>query len=142
MAELRAYEVSLRGEYPSTICAVSAGKAKYQRLLSFRDAGWDVNFSDLRCKSVGIPSSDEGFKRTAKYRGVEFAKIGMLVMVGEERGRIVGKNSSANFNVLFEDGRYEGHILNCHPNCDIAYFDSEGKCLADFRKPRAEVTYA
>jgi hypothetical protein len=134
--KLKAYEVTYLGQYPSVICAFTAGKAKYQRLLSLQDAGIDATFKDLGCKSVSRPATDENFKKTAEYRDVPFAQIGMTVMVGDSPGYIVGKNSSANFRILFTGGKYRGQTLSCHPNWEIAYFDGKGNCLADFRKSK------
>lgn len=72
---------------------------------------------------------DHEFIKTAEYRCVPFARIGMRVEVSGKSGVIAGKNSSASFDILFD-----GHDapMNCHPNWDIKYFDSEGNLLAEY----------
>lgn len=43
-------------------------------------------------------------------------RCGQRVKCGESYGFIVGHNSSANFDVLFDDdSRYPGQRLNVHP---------------------------
>jgi hypothetical protein len=81
---------------------------------------------------VGSPYTSPEFIRNAKYRNIEFAYCGMVVMVSDMHGVIVGHNSSANLNVLFTDGKYKGQILNCHPNHEIKYFDKNGILITEF----------
>jgi hypothetical protein len=74
-------------------------------------------------------------ERTAKYRGVEFVRAGMTVIVDGTKGVIVGNNSSANWDVLFDEGtKWGGQILNCHPTWEIVYLADDGTVLSDFRK--------
>jgi hypothetical protein len=56
----------------------------------------------------------------------------MRVEVDGHRGILVGNNSSANFDVLLEDGPHRGLTLNCHPNWRVTYFDSDQTVLARF----------
>jgi hypothetical protein len=143
MPELRAYEVTVTvGDYPEIVHAATAAKAKYKRYLSFKDAGWDIEFKHLRCRSLGLPKTSAEFKRTAKYRGVEFAEIGMRVQVGPDFGVLVKNNASANFDVLFESGKWAGQELNCHPNWDIKYFAKDGSLIKEFPGYRKEATDA
>ena len=53
---MKAYEVGIRsdgGAYDATIFAPTAGKAKYQRFLALRDAGWNGSFQHLHCRALG-----------------------------------------------------------------------------------------
>ena len=66
-----------------------------------------------------------------RYRGIEFARLGMLVEVDGDIGTIVGFNGSANLDVQFFDGRKHGiRPVSCHPCWNIKYFDSDGSLLA------------
>lgn len=128
-AQLKAYEVSVVGtDWTQTVHETSAGRAKYKYLLDVREAWPDISFKHLRCRSIGKPRTDEGFAKTAGYRGVPFARIGMRVEVGGKPGVIVGKNDSSNFDVLFDSGG----TFNCHPNWAFKYFDDSGKLIAEF----------
>ena len=73
------------------------------------------------------------FAHTAEYRGVPFARIGMKVRFSNgDEGIIKGKNSSANFNVLFTSGDNKGLTLNCHPNWHITYLNDDGTVIRKF----------
>lgn len=52
---MRAYEVGIKDADWSvgTVFAPTAGKAKYKRLLDLKDAGWEPEFKDLTCRSLG-----------------------------------------------------------------------------------------
>lgn len=116
----------------STIYAETRSKARYQKLLDLKDAGWEVRFQDITVRAAGpSPRFLEQFRRTAEYRGVPFAYPGMRVKVGGHAGVIVGKNDSANFDVYFEEGPHKGLTLNCHPRWKMQYFDKDGKLLFD-----------
>jgi hypothetical protein len=137
MAEVtvKAYEIGVksRPEFGQTVYAITAGKAKYSYLLDVQDCWPDVQFKDLTCRSLGTCfSSGEDFKRTARKRGVEFAEIGMRVEVDGEPGVIVGKNDSANFDVLFTGPKHRGNTLNCHPNWKFKYFAADGSLIKEF----------
>ena len=125
MSEVHAFEVwvASRPEFKQTINARSAGKAKYEYLRSLQETWPGYTFFDLRVRKLGSPRSSEQFIRNAKYRGVPEARCGQRVSVGEGHGVIVGHNSSANFDVLFDDDspRYPGETLNVHP--DSVVFD-------------------
>jgi hypothetical protein len=134
---LKAFDCSVRGSSfpPTTIYHLTAGKAKYEFWMSVSDAYPDIKYTDITaCRGAG---RDDGkihreFLRTATYRDVPFARIGMSVEVGGYKGEIAGKNSSANFDILFLEGPHRGLILNCHPNWKIRYFDSNGKLIKEF----------
>jgi hypothetical protein len=130
---LRAYECWVAGtDHGHTIVhASSAGKAKSEFFLDAKEPWPDLRFTQVRVLCVGAPQTSEDFLRTARYRGVPFARIGMKVIVGDAKcgewtGRIAGKNSSANFEIAFEDGPHAGHTLNCHPNWMMRYFAEDG----------------
>jgi hypothetical protein len=83
-------------------------------------------------------SKDEQFiadmKRT---RGIDFARIGMMVEVNGEIGTIKGMNSSANLDVVFANQAKRGKgSHNCHPTWETRYFDAAGAVVADYRKSK------
>jgi hypothetical protein len=106
-----------RPEFRRTVNARSAAKAKAAYLLDLQDAWPNYKFTDLRVRKVGRPHTSEGFRRNAAYRGMPQLECGQRVIVGDGRGVIVGHNSSANFDVLFDDDsrKYAGMTLNVHP---------------------------
>lgn len=134
---LKAYEVGVIGtDWNRTVHAMTAGKAKYTYLLDIRDAWPDVSFKHLRCRVLGAPRTDDQFMRTANYRGVPFARIGMRVEVEGHAGVIVDKNDSANFDVLFTEGKHAGAVCNCHPHWMFKYFDDDGQLIREYRDGR------
>lgn len=125
---LRAYECSVRGtDWHRTVHAESAGKAKSEYWRDVTEPWPDVPFTAVTCRVIGGPVTSDAFRRTAEYRGVPFARVGMRVQAGEWHGVIVGNNDSANFDVLFEDGPFKGQKGNCHPNYQMRYFDRSGQ---------------
>ncbi len=133
--EIRAFECNVKGqEWPQVIHSFSRGKAKSLYFLDVHDAWPDVPYTDIRCRCVGKPVTSKGFMRNAEYRGIPLARIGMKVEFtdGSGQGFIVGYNNSANLDVLFATGKFQGQTLNCHPNHMIRYLDSEGKILYAF----------
>jgi hypothetical protein len=120
MQELKSYGVYIEGsEHHSTINALSPGHAKSIFLYDLDLDG--VAYTDLRCLSLGDVFTSDDFKRVAKYRDIPFAYCGMRVEVDGKPGVIIGHNSSANLDVLFEDKT----ISNCHPNWKVKYFDKD-----------------
>ncbi len=68
-----------------------------------------------------------------RCRGIDFARIGMMVEVYGDVGTIVGMNGSANLDVVFSNQlKYGKHHENCHPTCEVKYFDAGGKVIADY----------
>lgn len=68
-----------------------------------------------------------------RCRGIDFARIGMMVEVYGDLGTIVGMNGSANLDVVFANQlKYGKHKHNCHPTCEVKYFDNNGKVIADY----------
>lgn len=115
--------------YETTIHARNRNQAKYIYLLRVQDPMPDARWTDIRCRTLGDPVTDKAFRETAQYRGVPFARIGMRVSVDEKFGYIVGKNSSANFDVLFDGDKIPS---NCHPNWMITYYSDDGAVLASY----------
>lgn len=96
--------------------ATTRGKAINQFYHDVIDCWPDVKFTDLRARKIGPAHTSEQFIRNAIYRGMPDVRCGQRVKVGDVFGYIVGHNSSANFDVLFDEGgRYGGLTLNVHP---------------------------
>jgi hypothetical protein len=115
-----AFKVSVKGtDWTKIINARTAGKAKYQYWLDVTDCWPDVPITAMRARkyNAGRPYTSPEFERNAKYRGMPEIKCGQRVKVGNSLGIIVGHNSSANFDVLFDDDapKYGGQTLNVHP---------------------------
>lgn len=82
---LRSYACRLRGsDHETVINHTSPGRAKGQFVLDLDLDG--VKFTDVRIRRLGPPTTTAGIKRVAEYRGVPFAKAGMVVEVGAESG--------------------------------------------------------
>jgi hypothetical protein len=119
--EVFAWECNVRGKnWQHIINHRTAGKARYQYLISLRDAGPEATLADITVRKVGPAHTSDTFRRTAIYRGRPELTCGARVEVfsGSQRalGVIVGHNSSANFDVLFdEDTYFKGGIGNVHP---------------------------
>lgn len=72
----------------------------------------------------------ETMKRT---RGIEFARIGMMVCIDGDIGTIVGSNDSACLDVVFANKLKHGKFKhNCHPTYKITYFGKDGETVAEF----------
>lgn len=70
-----------------------------------------------------------------RLRGIDFARLGMLVEVSGDSGTIVGMNRSANLDVVFANQQKHGkRPHNCHPTWEIAYFNENNEIIADYRK--------
>ncbi|QLJ65791.1 hypothetical protein HP437_11635 [Serratia marcescens] len=68
-----------------------------------------------------------------RCRGIDFARIGMMVEVYGDLGTIVGMNGSANLDVVFANQlKYGKHPDNCHPFDEVKYFDKSGAVIADY----------
>mgnify|MGYP003594321334 CR=1 FL=1 len=128
---LKSYKCSIDGEQWTTINAISRGAAKSR---FFRTFDSDIEYTWVRCKANGLHYTSDEFKHNAKYRGVEFAFVGMDVKVSNSKGVIVGHNRSANLDVLFTDGILKGQVCNCHPHWKITYFDKKGGVVKSFNE--------
>ncbi|HCH7474708.1 TPA: hypothetical protein NQI75_005365 [Pseudomonas aeruginosa] len=68
-----------------------------------------------------------------RCRGIEFARLGMMVEVDGDMGTIQGMNASANLDVLFTNQLKHGkRSHNCHPTWKVKYFDESGTLIAHF----------
>lgn len=113
-----AFEVSVVGtNWTAVINARTRGQAKREYHLQVTDAWPDIPYTAVRCRKLGASRSSDEFIRNAEYRGLPGARCGQRVRVGKGRGVIVGHNSSANFDVLFDSDSptYPGQRLNVHP---------------------------
>lgn len=116
---LFAFEVWLKGheQHRRVVHHRTLGKAKYSYLLDVGDSFPDgLPWALVRGRKLGPPVQGERLTRVAEYRRRPDLTAGRRVKVGDALGYIVDGNSSANFNVLFdEDSRYGGGCLNVHP---------------------------
>ncbi len=115
---LFAFEVSVKGtDWTQIVNARTHGQAKSVYHLDVLDAWPDIPYTALRCRKIGAPNTSGRFIQNAKYRGMPDVKCGQRVKVREAHGVIVGHNSSANFEVLFDEDspKYAGLRLNVHP---------------------------
>lgn len=94
----------------------TAGQAKLEHFYQVRDAWPETKFTDMRARKVGGPHTSEQFLWNAKYRGMPDVRCGQRVRTNGSEGAIVGHNGSANFDVLFDNGKYAGLTLNVHPS--------------------------
>ncbi len=118
MTPVFSFEVSAVGlQWSQTVNAHTPGKAKYEYWLTLRESYPDLPITAMRSRKVGAPQSTEQFLYTARYRRLPEVRCGQRVRVGKGTGAIVGSNSSANFNVLFDldSPLYPGLTLNVHP---------------------------
>jgi len=128
---LFSFACSLDGVHETVINHVSRGKAKARFLIELDMDG--IEFTDIKCRKIGLPATTQRFINNAEYRNIQFAHCGMMVEVGGEKGWIVGHNSSANLDVLFDkDSKYGEQVLNCHPNYKIKYFDEKDNLIKSF----------
>lgn len=63
-----------------------------------------------------------------EYRGLPPIKKGMRCEVDGKQGIVVGGNSSANLNVIF-DGQKSA--MNCHPYWRMKIFNDDGSVVYD-----------
>lgn len=112
---LCAYECNVRGtDWRSIINARTPGKAKSEYWRDVRESWPDIPFTAITVRKIGRPVTSDEFRQVAAYRGVTF-ECGDAVVVDGDQGVIVGHNAHANFDVLFDTGRYSGQVLGVHP---------------------------
>jgi len=112
--------------------ATSPSAAKYAHYLAmeYGDSYEEMlNYFEVRLDGGPLYPTTDAFRENAKYRGIPFAHCGMRVEVTGKPGTIIGHNSSANLDVLF-DG--ENRSANCHPWWRIKYFDRAGKLIVEY----------
>jgi hypothetical protein len=118
MTQVFAYEVSVKDtDWKQIINAHSAGKAKAEYWRDVNEC-WQVPYTAIRVRKISNRAeTTEAFLHTANYRGLPDIRCGQRVKVGDATGTIVGNNSSANFNVLFDldSPKFAGLKLNVHP---------------------------
>jgi hypothetical protein len=137
--ELKRFKVRVKGrgdDYWSSCIAISVSQAKYKFFLEmeFENPFKEV-MSCFQVRRDGeLYQTSEEFKLNAVYRGIEFAYCGMRVEVAGKPGVIIGHNSSANLDVLFDGW---DALSNCHPWWKMKYFDKEGNLIADYTVDRA-----
>lgn len=79
-----------------------------------------------------MPNTQKHIDATCRYRGIDIKiKKGQPCNVDGRQGVIVGGNSSANFNVKFDDN---GDIRNCHPNWRMQIYTESGDILYDYEQ--------
>lgn len=128
---LYSFACSLDGIHETLVNHISRGKAKSRFLLELDMDG--IKFTDIKCRKIGLPATTEQFISNAEYRNIPFARCGMMVEVDGEKGWIVGHNSSANLNILFDkSSKYGEQVLNCHPNYKIKYFNDQNNLIKSF----------
>lgn len=119
MSQVFAFEITVvdHPEWSGVVNHFTASKAKAEYYRGLIDTWPNIPFTALRARKDGGPLTSEQFVRNASYRGLPNARCGDRVKVGEGVGTIVGHNSSANFDVLFDEDspKYPGMKLNCHP---------------------------
>lgn len=72
-----------------------------------------------------------------RCRGIEFAKLGMMVEVDGDIGTIEGMSGSANLDVRFTNQLKHGRqVHNSHPTWKVKYFDEAGNMIAHFDECR------
>jgi hypothetical protein len=131
---LNTYVVNVKGtEWEKEITHISAGKAKSRYLREVRESWDNVAFRDLTCRSLGAVNTPPEFLAMAEKRQIPFAHYGMKVRVGDDFGVIVGYTASANLEILFTSGKGKDHVLSCHPQFMIAYYDEQGNILKEFK---------
>jgi hypothetical protein len=119
MKEVFAFTVTVRNtDWSDVINARNEKQARAYYHARVSDVWPHIKLKDVSAHKIGAPYTSEGFERNAKYRGLPHAKCGMRVRVGNAEGVIVGHNSSANFDILFDDDSplYPGERLNVHPH--------------------------
>lgn len=100
-------------DWHQTVTARTAGRAKYEYWRDVRESWESVKFTDVRVKKLGRPVTGSEFLKVARYRGLPEARIGMRCRAEGMEGIIVGHNSCANFDVLFDGYTFP---MNVHPH--------------------------
>lgn len=94
---------------------LTPGRANARFLRDVSDPWPNTKYTDILVRKVGAAHTSERFRQNAFYRGIPDARCGDAVKVGDDEGVIVGHNSSANLDILFTSGKWEGQTLNVHP---------------------------
>ena len=117
------------GEHETTINARTAGQAKVEYWRDVTDAWPSIPYTAVRVRKLGKAVSSEAFLRVARYRNLPHARCGDRVVTtdGKHKGVIVGHNSSANFDILFDadDTLCPNQVGNVHPH-ELRIVPAEG----------------
>lgn len=136
--KVRAYacSVPILGDHEEIVNGESASKVRYRYLLDVREAYQELTFKHIRVRLVGPPVTTERFLHNAKYRGIPGVRCGDRVTMrgGKEHGIVVGHNSSANLDILFEDGPHAGQVMNVHPAGVDGWHDRVARAMGEAPK--------
>jgi hypothetical protein len=133
--ELRRYKVRPIGDpdhpWSSQVATSPSGaKYKYWQSMDFYDSFSECFMMfEVRLEGGPLWPTSEAFRENAQYRGIPFAYCGMRVEVAGKPGIIVGHNSSANLDVLFDGW---DRPSNCHPWWRVKYFDRAGELIVEY----------
>lgn len=78
-----------------------------------------------------MPNTQKWINRVCEQRDIPKVTKGMRCIVDDRAGKIVGGNTSANFNVQFDDN---GDIRNCHPYRKFQIFTDHGSLYYDYEQ--------
>lgn len=78
-----------------------------------------------------MPNTQKHINAVCEHRNIPHVDKGMRCIVDDRAGVIVGGNSSANFNVKFDDN---GDIRNCHPYWKFQIFTNAGDLYYDYEQ--------
>ena len=73
---------------------------------------------------MGYQNTQKAIDRVVEHRQLPPVKKWMRCEVDGRPGEIIGGNSSANFNVVFDDESI--HWMNCHPYYRMKIFNKDG----------------
>lgn len=105
-----------RPEWQETIVnAQTAGKARYQFWIDVREPWPEVKLIDIRVRKIGGPKASNTFKHVAELRGMPDLEPGERITSQYGDGVIVDAGTGANFEILFDSGKYSGQRLMLHP---------------------------
>jgi len=78
-----------------------------------------------------MPNTQKHIDAVCRQRDIPPVKKGMACSVDGRAGKIVGGNSSANFNVKFDDN---GNTRNCHPYWRFQIYTDTGLLYYDYEQ--------
>lgn len=126
LGQMRSYKCSIRGyDHWTQFNARSRGQAKMQM---YRYLEMDFDYVDIQCRVDGEVYTSDDFIRNAEYRNIPLVRCGTVIDVNGRRGIIIGHNSSANLDIMFDNGS----IGAAHPNWKTTYYKANGQILYKF----------
>jgi len=78
-----------------------------------------------------MPNTQRHIDAVCEYMDIPRVRKGMECSVQGRFGKIVGGNSSSNFNVKFDDN---GDIRSCHPYFDFQIYTEIGLLYYDYEQ--------